>query len=357
MASNKTPLTVRGVLEQYKEQIAAALPQHLTAERMVRLALTETRRNYLLGQADPISLFGAVVQASQLGLEIGAGGAWLVPFRNKKKGIVEVQCIPDYRGLIKLARNSGEIGKFIARPVFDGDFFEYDFGTNERIEHKPRGETDPKKIVAVYAIAKSRDGSWEQFDVMLRPEIEAIRKRSKAGTDGPWVTDYGPMACKSVVKRLCKYLPQSPQLANALRLDDDAEIGRQNMRAVLDSEAVEEHEDERPAIAPPRRRGEAAPDDAQMTQGQEAAQQNAEQASDKPAGKKQLDAIRAMAASEDVSIAELCEAMQVETLEDLPASRVKEALAWLSTPAQAEGADEFSREMAEADAAAASGDV
>jgi hypothetical protein len=154
------------------------------------------------------------------------------------------------------------------------------------------------------------------------------------------------MACKSVVKRLCKYLPQSPQLASALRLDDDAEIGRQNMRAVLDSSAVEEHEEERPAIAPPRRRGEAAEAEQKPEEGA------AEPTSGKPASKAQLQALRTMAANENVSLAELAEAMQVETLEQLPASRVKEALAWLSTPPPSEGADEFDKELAEADARA-----
>lgn len=348
---NGTALTVHGVLERYKHQIAAALPKHMNPDRMARLALTETRRNRMLAQADAISLFGAVVQASQLGLEIGAGGAWLVPFRNNDLKIIEVQCIPDYRGLIKLTRNSGDIGRFEAHPVYDGDYFEYEFGLHPRLSHRPGGETDPKKIVFAYAVAEAKDGSWRQFDVMTRAEIDAIRARSKAKNNGPWVTDFGAMACKTVVKRLCKYLPQSPELATALQLDDDAEIGRQNMRSVLDAEEFPDApaEEERPAIEAPRRKSEAAADD-QGGEGQAPADEDGTAASAEnaaPEGKKkgkqkdppdetklvskpQIETLRAAAAEQSVPVAELCEAMEIEKVEDLPANKVSDALDWLA---------------------------
>lgn len=313
---NGGQMTVHNLLERYKDQIAAALPKHLSADRMARLALTETRRNKQLAKADPVSLLGAVVQASQLGLEIGPGGAWLVPFGQ------EVQCIPDYRGLIKLARQSGEIGRLSAHVVRDGDFFDYEFGLEERLSHRP-GPNPEGEVLYAYAVAAAKDGSWAQFDVMTREEIDAVRKRSKASSNGPWVTDFAAMACKTVIKRLCKLLPQSSQLTSALRLDDDAEIGRQNMRSVLDEDAALEPEP--PAIEAPRRRSEAQ----SPVEGEEV---NAEFVEDteKLASAKQVEALRKAADREGVPVGELCEAMEVDDLDDLPAAKVNDALDWLA---------------------------
>ncbi len=53
--------TVMAMLEQYKDQIARALPRHMSVDRMVRIAMTEIRRTPQLLKADPASLFGAVI--------------------------------------------------------------------------------------------------------------------------------------------------------------------------------------------------------------------------------------------------------------------------------------------------------
>lgn len=52
-----------------KEQLAAALPRHMTAERMIRIATTEIRKVPALGNCDTMSFVSAIVQCSQLGLE------------------------------------------------------------------------------------------------------------------------------------------------------------------------------------------------------------------------------------------------------------------------------------------------
>ncbi|EDW4164247.1 recombination protein RecT, partial [Salmonella enterica subsp. enterica] len=73
-----------------KEQLAAALPRHMTAERMIRIATTEIRKVPALGDCDTMSFVSAIVQCSQLGLEPGGalGHAYLLPFgnRNEKSG-------------------------------------------------------------------------------------------------------------------------------------------------------------------------------------------------------------------------------------------------------------------------------
>lgn len=226
--------TIQGLLANYKNQIALALPKHMNADRMARIALTVIRKNKKLEECNPISLFGAIIQASQVGLEIGIH-AHLVPFYNNKTKQYEVQMIPDYRGLMHLARNSGDISSISANVVYDADKFDYQFGTGSFLHHKPaRG--DKGEVMGAYAIAKYKDGD-NQFDYMTVEEIAKIRDRSKAKDSGPWITDYDAMAMKTVVRRLCKYLPVSIELQTAVRLDETHDIGEsQGNMAILDAE-------------------------------------------------------------------------------------------------------------------------
>jgi recombination protein RecT len=161
------------------EQIALALPSHITAERIARVALTEVRRNPKLAQCDPVSFLGALMQSAQLGLELGnnLGHAYLVPFFNKRAGYYEAQLIPGYRGLIDLARRSGQIVSISARVVYENDDFEYRYGLDEELWHKP-ARTNRGEMIYAYAVAKLKDGG-SQFEVMSREEIDEIKEGSQ----------------------------------------------------------------------------------------------------------------------------------------------------------------------------------
>lgn len=230
-------------------QLKAALPRHMTAERMARIATTEMRKVPKLGQCDPMSFLGAVIQCAQLGLEPGnaLGHAYILPFdkREKVNGQwktvrTEAQVIIGYRGMIDLARRSGQIVSIDARAVYEGDKFECLLGLDAKIEHVPDWQNpnraDPSKLRFVYAVAKLKDGGV-QFDVMSRAEVEGIRGRSKSADNGPWVTDFAAMAVKTVVRRLFKFLPVSIEMQRAVGLDELAEAGvSQQNAAVIDAD-------------------------------------------------------------------------------------------------------------------------
>ena len=75
------PRVFPAMIEQLKRQVALALPKHLNADRMARIALTEFNKNPKLGECDPTTVFAAVVIASQLGLEPGIQGqGYLIPY-------------------------------------------------------------------------------------------------------------------------------------------------------------------------------------------------------------------------------------------------------------------------------------
>lgn len=220
------------LLEKSKAQIAAALPQHLSPQRMVRIATTEIRNTPDLAACDPISFVGAIIQCAQLGLEPGnaLGHVYLIPFWNSKRKVKEVQVIPGYRGLIDLARRSGQIVSISSRVVYSNDIFDYAYGLDERIEHVPaRG--DRGEIIYVYAVAKLKDGG-HQFEVMDMDQINRIAKDS-----GPWKTHFDEMCRKTAIRRLFKYLPVSIEIAKALEIIDAEEMGesQNNAQVLLDA--------------------------------------------------------------------------------------------------------------------------
>ena len=239
--------TLRSLLEAAKPSMGQVVPKHVTPERLVKLALVAASRTPLLLQCEPKSIVQGVMTAAQLGLDCGGvlGSAYLVPFKNQKQGgRYEAQLIVGYRGLVDLARRSGEIETIEAHVVYAHDSFEVAYGLDPVLRHVPCLTGDAGDPILVYAIARLKDGG-RQVEVMTRSEVERIRSRSRAGSSGPWVTDWSEMARKTVVRRLCKYLPLSPELADALAADERVE-GPASVEIV----PVEEPEPETPEEEP-----------------------------------------------------------------------------------------------------------
>lgn len=242
VAPQRAPQTIASLLAQknVQQQIALALPKHMTAERLARVATTEVRKNPLLAEADQASFLGALMQCAQLGLEPGGalGHAYLLPFRNNTKNIIEVQFIIGYRGMIDLSRRSGQIISIEAHPVYECDEFRCQLGLESNLVHIPDWDNpnrgNPSALRFVYAVAKLQGGGV-QFEVMGRREIDMARARSKSPDKGPWKTDFIEMAKKTVVRRMFKFLPVSIEMASAVALDEAAEIGKsQDNASVVD---------------------------------------------------------------------------------------------------------------------------
>ena len=208
--SNVVPFPA--MLEQFKGEIARALPKHLSPDRMVRIALTAFRMNPKLAQTDPRSVFAAVIQSSQLGLEVGLmGEAHLVPFGS------QCQLIPGYQGLMKLARNSGIVQDIYGHEVRVNDKFDIVLGLNRTLVHEPlkksgfpSSDDERGTIVGFYAVAVFKDGT-RTFHAMSKEQIEQVRDNSrgyqmakKYGKESPWDTHFIPMGLKTVCATCCR---------------------------------------------------------------------------------------------------------------------------------------------------------
>ena len=214
---------IAGMLDKAWPRIQAVMPKHMSSERLYQLAISTVNTTPKLAQCDAPSLLSCVMKCSALGLEPsavdGLGRAYILPYKSKTG--MHAQMIIGYKGMIDLARRSGQIKDISARAVYEGDEFDYSFGLEERLEHRPSGKRREagEKPTHVYCVAHFADGG-HYIDVMTYQEVEAIRRRSKAADNGPWVTDYEAMAKKTVVRRAFPYLPVSVEAQSAAAADE-----------------------------------------------------------------------------------------------------------------------------------------
>lgn len=211
------------LLAKNKDAFNASLPSGMSVDRFQRLLLTAANTNPELLKCTPNSFLAAGVTAAQLGLEPNdpRGLAYLIPFKDKNRGKI-VNFIIGYRGMLDLARRSGMVSSINAFPVFEGDTFEYRLGLDPHLEHIPAedGDDDPAKLTHVYAVAKVQ--GEPQFVVLTRKQIERTRASSQGGSSpySPWQKYYVEMALKTALRRLCKWLPQTVEMAAAQQLDE-----------------------------------------------------------------------------------------------------------------------------------------
>lgn len=220
-AKQETPqMTMKDWINKSQGAIAKALPSTITSERFTRMATTAVTMNPDLGKCTPASFIGAMLQAAALGLEpnTALGQAYLIPYNNYKTQSKEAQFQIGYRGLIELAHRSGDFKSIEAHVVYENDEFEYEFGLEPKLKHKPamknRGD-----IVWVYAVYKLQSGGYG-FEVMSKEDIDAHRKKYSKARTSPWDTAWEGMAKKTVIKQALKYAPLKSEFVKAMTNED-----------------------------------------------------------------------------------------------------------------------------------------
>lgn len=241
-APEKQPKSLYGYMNLYKTQIAKALPSVITPERFIRMTMTAAAGNEKLKQCTPQSFIGAALTAAQLGLEPNTplGQAYLIPYGKT------CQFQIGYKGLLDLANRSGLLKNVTAQIVYENDEFEFEFGLEPKLKHKP-AMSDRGEAVWVYATYHLTNGGYN-FEVMSLDEVrEFARKKSKTFNNGPWQTDFEAMAKKTVLKRVLKYAPLKSETASAVAQDGgtfDLDIEDENMNIIpVSYEEVQETAD------------------------------------------------------------------------------------------------------------------
>lgn len=270
LAEMKPKDQIAYLLKSRQAEIQKMLPKHLNAERLLKVAQIAATTTPALAKCDVPSLIGAIGQCAQMGLEPNTvlGHAYLVPFNTKRKDtngnerwVNSVQVIIGYKGLIDLARRSGQIVSIAAHEVCMADHFEMVYGLDEKLEHKPAlGERGD--IIGFYAVAKLKDGG-HCFEFMSLHQVREIMAATQSkGKYGPWKDHFVEMGRKTVIRRLAKYLPLSIEFQTAAALDSMAEAGRDQQldtfdgefsvlsddEAPIGNEGVDPQDDERPQV-------------------------------------------------------------------------------------------------------------
>lgn len=219
------------VNDQAKQQLAAVAAAHMRPEQMLRLMANAIRTTPQLAECDPLSLLGCMMTCASLGLmpNTPLQSAYLIPFKNNRKNITEVQLVIGYRGMIDLARRSGHIVSIHGDVVYEDDEFSFEYGSDQHLKHRPKGKRS--NPVYAYCHAKLTDG--EAFVVWPYEQVLAIRDASQGyktaikygKKDTPWIAHEHEMAAKTMVRALFKYLPISIEInggiiGNALTADD-----------------------------------------------------------------------------------------------------------------------------------------
>jgi recombination protein RecT len=214
LATKKDDLRSLLASDRVKEQIELALPKHMTSDRMVRVALTALNKTPKLLDCKPASVLTALMTCSACGIEPDGRNAHLIPYGDT------CQLILDYKGLVTLAKRNGVKG-IRAERVCTNDVFSFSVVDGvPKLHHEINFRTARGDAYAYYATAIT-DGELD-VEVMTMDEVVAIKKRSRASSSGPWITDFNEMAKKTVLRRMSKRWDITPELRDVLDADADS---------------------------------------------------------------------------------------------------------------------------------------
>lgn len=245
------PATLESLLtsDMVTTALAKVLPEQLNATRMIRLCMSALRQTPKLKKCTQESFLGAIMQAAQLGLEPNTplGHAYLVPYGN------ECVFIPGYQGLCDLAYRSGRVQSISAHVVFQKDKFEIEYGSEERIIHKPPigvKRKDRGERIGAYCVVRLMNGGLVQ---RFLPADEVLSARPSHWQSGVW-NDKIPerqdeMWTKTAIKRTLKLAPLSPEMRMAIVADEMASRGA-TMRCNLETMESTPSEPEKQLASP-----------------------------------------------------------------------------------------------------------
>lgn len=225
-----------------------------------------------LQECVPMSLVYAGLKATALDLPLdpNLGFAYVIPFKNNKKGVTEAQFQIGYKGFIQLAIRSGQFLLINVTDIREGELKGEDILTGE-MSFCRVPDRESKPVVGYAAFFKLTNG-FSKTMYMTVGEVKAhagrysqtysskneyIRKASK------WATDFDAMAKKTVLKLLLsKYAPLSVEMQNAIQ-NDQAVIDDQGEAQYLDNP-----EEQHPAVENIQEDVEAQKEEMRQNEGQ-----------------------------------------------------------------------------------------
>lgn len=205
----------RAALTKLETEFAKVLPQHIPPEKFTRMVVTSLQNNPYLLTLNQNSLFGACMAAAHDGLLPDGREAALVPYKG------QIKYSPMVWGIVKKIRQAGGLSMLVSEVVYEKDKFrKWTDDSGEHIEHEPEPFADRGQKVGCFAMLIFEDGS-RQIEVMNMKQIRDAQNCSQADK-GPWNGPFADeMVRKTVVKRLSKRCPMSPEVQQVIARDDE----------------------------------------------------------------------------------------------------------------------------------------
>lgn len=225
------------MLKSRKQQFMQAMPKHINFDKFLRVVMTSIISNPKLLECDKGELMLKMMHCATLGLQPDGlnGEAYLIPFKNNRGNRMDCQMIIGYKGLVKLARQSGELTSINAFVVHENDELVLD--AFQGCSYKPLLKGDRGAVIGFLGVALFKENEAYQYRYMSVEEVEKVRdesqgyisakKYAKNGKiNSPWTSHFNAMGEKTVIRRLCKLLPSSVELNNALHIESLQEAGK-----------------------------------------------------------------------------------------------------------------------------------
>jgi len=236
---------------QFQRAVADAAPAHMTSQRLMATFRQAARNNPAFAQCNLMSVLGVFMTCTFLGLEPNTplGHAYMIPFAKKRfdkstRTLVDdgydLQLIIGYQGYLDLAYRNSRVSSIAAHAVFDGDVFSFEYGSNEHLQHRPKGlsaEGDLPQYFYMFAklqggqafevlptsrVMQIRNGS-QGYRAALASKDKAVEKGWKipaSFTEAPWVKHFIAMGQKTALRHGYKWLPKTVEMAAVTRLED-----------------------------------------------------------------------------------------------------------------------------------------
>lgn len=211
-------IDIKASLDRELVPVQSLLPAHVSFERFTNAAAVAIANSEDLKVADGQSIINSLVACAKDGLIPDGREAALVIFKKKTANgdwTKVAQYMPMIDGVLKRARQSGEISVIATRVVYENDTFRVwldDEG--EHVLYEP-SLGDRGAMRGAFAYAKMKTGEL-QYEWLNIDDINKVRAASKSSDKGPWVDWYESMARKSAAHRLCRRLPNNSEIMEML---------------------------------------------------------------------------------------------------------------------------------------------
>lgn len=199
----------------WKRELAKVLPNETEVARFMAVALlqlSDPKVGGKLARCTKESFYNSIMSSARSGILPDGTNGYLIPYGTT----CTLQF--SYRGLCDMAIRNGIATHFASDIVRRNDVFVWRNGC--LVEHTVEGWEDDERgdVVGVWCRAFLPDGQTQDMR-MSKKDIEKVR--SKAQSDNVWSEWWEEMAKKACLKRLFKTMRNTPQLAEAIKADNE----------------------------------------------------------------------------------------------------------------------------------------